>query len=444
MRASAILVLLFLGLLTACPQSQDADNGARGSFPADAGLAGPADGEREDVIGQALISEFPDETQFAMLAITTFGLKGYEEQIRNLGGENIIAAVTLAAVYQDVDAAYEHFATQMPQQRIGGVLGAVYGLRCADRVPAGLWGRILDIAEEAELDELLWGLAQLDVEPGGPLKRSTSLNDKLLALREQALASGDTYRRGALDALLGDTGLEIDWQLYVDYVAQSHWNSVQWAALLRWAPEEAWRNILKNADAHEAIQLELGRALVLTGPATVGLPGSGALLITMGMEREYRAIQFIQGAVPTMELPELEVLLGESALLDSPESEDDRFRQQAYNLAISDVLVQLDYALIHDDSQLVQRIVDAMPNLSEVARNGIMATINRRNPSALNDEQLSQLIAMKDRAISYFLLQGWYDRPVVQESKTATLVLNTPSRENAIIVDAYWGWLAQQ
>lgn len=437
MRSTTQMILIALLLLAGCPQGQ---GGSRES-----GAAGePQAGERQNEIARALDSELPDEQQFAMLAITNFGLHGYEEQMRSMGEENIIAGITLAAVYGEVDSAYEYFATQLPQRRIGSVLGAAYGLQCADRIPAELWSRILEVTEEEEFDELLWGLAQLDVEPGGPLQHSAGLDDQLGALREQASAAGNLYRLGALDALLGGTGIEIAWQQYVDYVPQSHWNSVQWAALLRWASEETWRGVLSAPDTHEAIQLELARALVLVGPATIGLPGSGARLITMGLKREYRAVQFIQGAVPTMELPELDVLLGESEFLDGPEGEDHQFRQQAYNLALSDVLVQLDYALIHADQQLVQRVLDALPQLTEIARNGIMAAINRRNPAALDDRQLSQLVAMEDRAVSYFLLQGWFDRAIVQESKAATLVLNTPSHENAIIVSAFWQWRDQQ
>jgi len=420
--------------------ASDSDSEAQAARPKNTGAPS---GEGDQIIW-ALNHELPDVSQFALLAITNFKLDGYQRQLREMSSDNAVAALALAAVYQEADAPYEYFIERDPGPRVGDVLGAAYGLGCAAEVPAAAWLRLIEAADEMELNELLWGLAQLDVEPGGPLQRSAEFTNRLLELERQASAEQFIDRSGALNALLGEAERTIDWPVYVEYVPQSHWNSVQWAALLRWAPEDVWRQIIGDNQAHEAIQLELGKALALAGPAGIGLPGSGPRLITMGLGKEYRVVQFVQGKVDTMELPELDVLVGESDLMQGEEAEDQRFRQQAYQLALDDVLQMLDYALIHSDAQLVQRVIDAMPELPELARSGILAAIIRRKPSALSDSQLSQLLELHDRAVAYFLLQGWHDRLIVQQSDAVELVAKSAGHENLIMASAYGKWLAQQ
>jgi hypothetical protein len=202
--------------------------------------------------------------------------------------------------------------------------------------------------------------------------------------------------------------------------------------------------MLGDSSAQEAIQLELGRALVLSGAASVGLPGSEARLITMGLKLEQRAVRFAQGKVDTMALPELEVLLGESELPGGEEGEDDRFRQQAYQLALADLLRLTDYALLLGDALLIDRLIEALPALPPHARSGILAAIMRRKPEALSDAQLASLIELNDGIVAYFLLQGWYDREVVQASDAVELVAGTPGHENAILAYAYRQWLERQ
>jgi hypothetical protein len=430
-------------LAAGCNQhASDSDSEAQAQAAKPKNTGAPS-GEGDQIIW-ALNHELPDVSQFALLAIANFKLDGYQRQLREMSADSAVAALALAAVYQEADAPYEYFIEQDPGPRVGDVLGAAYGLGCAGDVPAAAWLKLVEAADEMELNEMLWGLAQLDVEPGGPLQRSAEFTDRLLDLERQAAEEQFIDRSGALDALLGDAERKIDWPVYVEYVPQSHWNSVQWAALLRWAPEDVWRQIIGDNQAHEAIQLELGKALALAGPAAIGLPGSGPRLITMGLGKEYRVVQFVQGQVDTMELPELDVLVGESDLMQGEEAEDQRFRQQAYQLALADVLQMLDYALIHNDEQLVQRLIDAMPELPEQARSGILAAIIRRRPSALSDSQLSQLIELHDGAVAYFLLQGWHDRLIVQQSDAVDLVVKSAGHENLIMASAYGKWLSQQ
>lgn len=436
-----LLICAVMVMAAGCNQhASDSDSEAQAARPKNTGAPS---GEGDQIIW-ALNHELPDVSQFALLAITNFKLDGYQRQLREMSSDNAVAALALAAVYQEADAPYEYFIERDPGPRVGDVLGAAYGLGCAAEVPAAAWLRLIEAADEMELNELLWGLAQLDVEPGGPLQRSAEFTNRLLELERQASAEQFIDRSGALNALLGEAERTIDWPVYVEYVPQSHWNSVQWAALLRWAPEDVWRQIIGDNQAHEAIQLELGKALALAGPAGIGLPGSGPRLITMGLGKEYRVVQFVQRKVDTMELPELDVLVGESDLMQGEEAEDQRFRQQAYQLALDDVLQMLDYALIHSDAQLVQRVIDAMPELPELARSGILAAIIRRKPSALSDSQLSQLLELHDRAVAYFLLQGWHDRLIVQQSDAVELVAKSAGHENLIMASAYGKWLAQQ
>lgn len=442
----AVLVLLACAiLLPACPRDDagDSSGAERAGSPEDPDGHALTQSD-EELLRSALGSELPDERHFAMLAISTYKLHAFEDDLRALTGDDPVAACVLAAVHGDPDILREFFISQPPGQRVGQLLGAVYGLGSAADVPAATWVGSLTSAAEEELDALLWGLAQLDVEPGGPLQLSDDLVQLLEDEQARAVESGSLYRRGALDALLGgQEGYRVDWEAYLPYVSQSHWNGVQWAALLRWADADVWQRILGLSGVHEAIQLELARAVVLVGPAETVLPGSEGRLKTMGMGREYQAVKFMNGRLDTMPLDELETLAGEADDPATGTEDEAEYRRQAYDLALSDTLVMLDYALIRGDQLLVDRVMDAFPELLELARSGMLATIMRRRPAALSDERLSELIALDDRTVGYFLLLGWYEREVVQRSSVYTLVRNSPGHENALIAAGYHCWLEQ-
>lgn len=442
----AVLLLAAIALLAACPRQEPAtdDEAERGpEVNAEQGLA-LFDSDVE-LLTEALASELTDERRFAMLAVSSYGLQGFEEQLRPLAADDAVAAAVLGAVYMETHPLPDFYQSRPPGQRIGPVLGAAYGLGCASRLPSSSWAWIIGDTAETEMGELLWGLAQLDVEPGGPLARSEELLEALTAEYAHALELDDLDRLAALDALLGgEVSHSIDWERYVGHVPESHWNGVQWAALLRWADRELWVRILGLEGVHEAIQLELARALVLVGPADAELPGNEAQLTTMGMDREWRAVQFMNGRTDTMPLPELEALTDELDTGAPNVGDEAAYRQQAYNLALGDALLLLDYALIRGDGEFVDGLVAAIPELPDSARNGVLATIMRRRPAALSDEQLKALIALEDRGVGYFLLLGWHDRAVVQQSRTYGLVRSSPGHENALIAAGYDVWCEQE
>lgn len=442
----ALLMLVAIVMLAACPRPEPATEGDADRGPQVNAEQGLALFESDtELLSAALSSELMDERHFAMLAVNSYGLTGFEDRLRALAGDDPVAASVVAAVYQDARALPDFYLSCPPGQRIGPVLGAVYGLGCASRVPAASWASIIEDAAEIEMDELLWGLAQLDVEPGGPLQRADRLAAVLATEYSYATQSGNLYRQGALDALLGGgDGHRIDWEPYVGHVPQSHWNGVQWAALLRWADREVWVRILGLPDVHEAILLELAKALVLVGPADLSLPGGAGRLTTMGLGRESRAVGFMNGHADTMALEELETLTGATDEVAPGVEDEAEYKRQAYNLALADTLALLDYALIRGDSQFVGKLLAALPQLPDNARNGVLATIMRRRPAALSDEQLEALIAIEDRGVGYFLLLGWYDRPAVQQSRTYSLVRSSPGHDNTLIAAGYQCWLEQQ
>jgi len=74
----------------------------------------------------------------------------------------------------------------------------------------------------------------------------------------------------------------------------------------------------------------------------------------------------------------------------------------------------------------------------------VLATIMRRRPAALSDEQLEALIALEDRGVGYFLLLGWHDREVVLDSRVYALVRSSPGHENALIAAGFDVWREQQ
>lgn len=444
-----IVVIVCSLLLVSCPQpepqrvttSDPVDLQAADQVQPERPVAARAE-EGEDEITVALGSDLPDEHHFALLVICNYELDGYQAALRPLSASDPVAAIALAANYGETAPAVEFFTASPPGQRIGDILGAVFGLTCTKRVPADLWTAIIERTEETELSELLWGLAQLDIEPGGPLARAGSLEAELTRLKAEALAADDTYRLGALDAILGSVNQEIDWPRYVAYTAEAHWNHTQWAALLRWAPDSVWHEVIRQSTAHPVIAKVVAQAAARSAPPGVYLAGSDAMLISEGFGLENRVLQFVNGKTETMDLAELAELTGADQLEPPESAEEERFRQQALAIALNEVQIMLDYAVIHHDTQLVQRVLDALPYLTEAQLNALLATIMRRNPAVLTEAQVEQLVALEDRAASFFLLRGWFDRTAVQNSDAVLLVERSPSHENALIAEGYRLWLA--
>ena len=210
----AVLMLAAIALLAACPRQQPATDGDAGRDPlakADEGLA--LFGPDAELIAEALACELMDERRFAMLAVSSYGLTGFEEQLRPLAADDAVAATVLGAVYMDTHALPDFYQGRPPGQRIGPVLGAAYGLGCASRIPSACWAWIIGDTAETEIGELLWGLAQIDIEPGGPLARSAELTEALATEYAHAVETEDIDRLAALDSLLGgEDGHEIDWE----------------------------------------------------------------------------------------------------------------------------------------------------------------------------------------------------------------------------------------
>ncbi|MBN2080575.1 hypothetical protein JW859_00055 [bacterium] len=450
MRAGLIGLIGVLLLVAGCPRTANEHAPEAGrtdhqsknpasSMP----LAGKA-GAGESEILLALDSDMPDEQRFAMLIIERYQLDGFADKLRELSAADPVAAMLLASNYGETAAIEDYFAAQPPGQRVGAILGAAFGLACAYRVPPDLWANLLERTADAEQRELLWGLGQLDLEPGGPLGRNEHLTEVWQELKATAGDDADRYTLGALDALLGSVNQPVDWDLYIEYAPESHWNSTQWAALLRWAPAQTWLDVLDAVKNNSIILHEMSRAVAISAPPGVYLPGSDAQLITDGLGLENRVVKFINTKVDTMDLPELEELFSDPEVPHSEDVPEDVYRQQALKLALGEVMVMLDYAVIRHDETLIARVIDSVPQMTEVQIDGVLATIMRRNPQVLTDDQIAALAALDDRAVSYFLLQGWYDRPAVQQSHASALVGTSPSHENALLFEGYHRWLDSQ
>lgn len=432
-----MLLATVLVLCASCVDKEQDD--ARRNSEAAKAAAGTQ--EAEDPIAVSLDADLPDERHLAILAITTFELEGYREQLAQLAAEDPVACVTLAAVNDDPAAMVDYYKTHATG-RVDALLGAALGLSCAASVPASAWEDILGLAVEEELDQLLWGLAQLDIEPGGPLAKSGLLEKQLADLHTKADAAGNLTRRGAVDALLGANDTRtVDWQVYIDYAAEATWNAVQWQALLRWADPGTWRTMLGLPGLNENTRTILAEALIAGGPDIV-LPGIPGQWLALGADLEVRANEFMTGKADTISMPELGRVLVpvENAETDG----DDQPEMNLHKGNLGTVLVLFRYALIRGDSQAQQAVLDLVPELSEGGRNAILATMMRTRPSALTDEQLGKLLALNDRALGYYLLMGWHDRAPVQESSVASLVRVSPSRENVLVAEAYRQWLSDK
>jgi hypothetical protein len=537
-----MLLAAVLVLCVSCIDKEQDDAGRS----TEAAKAAATTQEAEDPIAVSLDADLHDERRLAMLAIATFELEGYQEQLTKLAAEDPVACVTLAAVNGDPVAMVAYFETHATG-RGDALLGAALGLSCAARVPSSAWegiwsamastgkrvsksndpndllldtgkggivycavsnlafeeltkaigredfqglgelilsGQVLEIpsgtaarhleggfthrvvrvsegefagekvwvfsewveelalAGKDELDRLLWGLAQLDIEPGGPLTKSGLLEKQLADLHSEADAAGNLTRRAAIDALLGvNDNRTIDWQVYSDYAANATWNAVQWRALLRWADARTWRTMLGLPGLHENTRAVLAEALIAGGP-DISLPGIPGQWLALGVDLEVRANEFMTGKVETISMPELARVL---VPVGSPEGDGSSNAEPEMNLHkgnLGTVLVLFRYALIRGDSQAQQAVLDFVPKLPEEGRNAVLAMLMRTRPSVLTDEQLGELLALNDRSLGYYLLMGWHDRAPVQESSVASLVRVSPNRENVLVAEAYRQWLA--
>jgi hypothetical protein len=398
--------------------------------------------EADDPIAVSLEADLPDERHLAMLAIASFELDGYQGQLAELAAEDPVACITLAAVNDDPAAMVAYYETHATGQ-VDALLGAALGLSCVARVPSSAWEDIIALAAEEELDQILWGLAQLDIEPGGPLAKSGLLEKQLADLHNEADAVGNLTRRAAIDALLGvSDSRSIDWQVYFDYATNATWNAVQWRALLRWADAGTWRTMLGLPGLHENTRAVLAEALIAGGP-DISLPGIPGQWLALGVDLEVRANEFMTGKVETISMPELARVL---VPVESPEgdgsSSNTEPEMNLHKGNLGTVLVLFRYALIRGDSQAQQAVLDLVPKLPEEGRNAVLAMLMRTRPSVLTDEQLHELLALNDRSLGYYLLMGWHDRALVQESGVANLVRVSPSRENVLVAEAYRQWLA--
>jgi len=423
-------------LLCACPQQEPTggDAPAIESKPAHEPLAFDT-----DYILDSLNSEEADIRNFALLAIVNFKLKGYREPVLELAGDDPVAAVAAAAVYGEISPMSEFFITAPPVVRVETLLGVVFGLRCADAIPAAAWVDIISRVPEAEFEPLLWGIAQLDVEPGGPIKRS----DELIAAWEnryvEAREAGSIYRQGALDALLGgDSAHEIDWAAYTAHVPEANWNSVQWRALLRWADAETWDKVVKTRGVNDRIRYQLAKAVALSGPEGVLLPGGIGPWAGIDADIEYRVNQYTGGAADTIEMPELKVLLHD---IEAMGNDGDADSSAGINQRVlSDVLAVFDYSIAHGVSANITQVVDAMAQMPAEVRTAVMATAMRRNPAAIDGSDLDKLIALDDRDVAYFLLDGWYADEQVQQSLVPKTVRMFAGSGNIIVAFAYQQW----
>jgi hypothetical protein len=193
---------------------------------------------------------------------------------------------------------------------------------------------------------------------------------------------------------------------------------------------------------HENTRAVLAEALIAGGP-DISLPGIPGQWLALGVDLEVRANEFMTGKVETISMPELARVL---VPVESPEgdgsSSNTEPEMNLHKGNLGTVLVLFRYALIRGDSQAQQAVLDLVPKLPEEGRNAVLAMLMRTRPSVLTDEQLHELLALNDRSLGYYLLMGWHDRALVQESGVANLVRVSPSRENVLVAEAYRQWLA--
>ena len=442
-----LLICLAAVLLAACPKGEEPATGDTSGKPAAAQEKPAADVPHgfefdDDHLLTSLADDRADIRNFALLSIVNFDLKGYREPVLELAAEDPVAAVTAAAVYGETGPTVAYFQGGPEADRLDAVLGTVFGLECARQLPPELWTGLLDNCTDTNLDKLLWGMAQLDVEPGGPLQRSNDLTAALAALPEHPDEPVATYRRGAVDALLG-TGDDrtIDWQRYVDYLKESPWNGTQWQALLRWAGTETWNDIVLTKDVDDRIRYQLARAIALVGPADVELPGGIGPWAGIDANIEYRLNQYFAGRTQSVEMPELDVLADQAGKL--VEAGQTVTESDLTPRVLADVMALLDYAVVHHLQENVDRIVGTMEVLPSRTRAGILATIMRRDPKVLTDDLIEPLIELQDHEVAYFLLTGWFDREPVRAGNVARMVRNHPGSGNLVAVYAYQRWLEE-
>lgn len=380
----------------------------------------------------------PDTRQFALLFITRFKLAGYEPPLRKLAADDPIAGVALATVYGDAQPVLDWFKLQRNQAKaLNGVLGALLGLRCAKAAVPALWEGLIESTPPAQRVELLWGIAQLDVEPGGPVKLSakslTQLQAELAALKPKL----GLEQRAAYDALLGGTaGYAISWDEYTAHAGAMPLTGAQWAALLRWAKPKQWAQVLRGVEVASSAGGALAAAAARVAPPGVTLPWTQAQCRQAGTEAEHIACKLSELKEQT---EAIKVFASLAAPVAAKTNSGAAAAQPAPGLSReqSAGLKLLSYAAARHDAEAVGYVLGLAGRMPPQVRGAVLATLDSRGAELVTDTQLQNLIDLKQTEIAYWLVLGWPDRAPVTASRMPALVRVTPGQENAMLVYAY-------
>lgn len=434
MRLSATLPsAVLLALLVLCPCACRKQH----ELPTTGGVSGqPA----VDELLAGLKSENAEERQFTLLYITHFRLDGYQKELRKLAQQDPLAGVTLAAVYKEPGPALAWYAKQDAAPGLDGLLGGALGLGCTRDLPPAFWQGLLDETAAGQRASLVWGMAQLDVEPGGPL----SLGGGVIATAAKLAEAANTVPdRAAYDALLGTQGgHDVDWQVILGGLPQQSLTPTQWAALLRWAAPETWQQLLTNVKDEQALCSLLTAAAMRYGGGRLRLPWTREQCQRRGLGPEYTACMFAAGKLGSMSAP-LEELLRAQRMPDASGKQQEPAEKAAQRKErLGETLRLLQYAVQRGDGAAVSEALELGPQLTADAFGGVLSTIERYTPEEQrrtqpDDEQLQALVDLADPVAAYWLIFGWPDRAPVLESRMAALVRVTPDPENAKLVYAY-------
>jgi hypothetical protein len=393
-----------------------------------------------DELLAGLQSEKAEERQFALLYVTHFQLDGYQKELRKLAQKDPVAGVTLAAVYKEPGPALAWYAKQDAAPGLDGLLGGVLGLGCARDLPPAFWQGLLDETAAGQRASLVWDMAQLDVEPGGPL----GLSDEVIATAAKLAETASTVpERAAYDALLGGRGgHRIDWQANLDYLSRSSLTPTQWVALLRWTTRETWQRLLTSTKDEQVLCNLLTAAAMRYGGGQLRLPWTREQCQQRGLGPEYTACMFAAGKLGSMSAP-LEELLRTQRMPDAGGKQEEPAEKAAQRKErLGETLRLLQYAVQRGDHAAVSKALELGPQLTPDAFGGVLSTIERYTPEEQrrtqpDDEQLQALVDLADPIAAYWLIFGWPDRAPVLESRMAALVRVTPDPENAKLVYAY-------
>jgi hypothetical protein len=414
----------------------------RAHLPDTGGLSGqPA----RDELLYGLEGSNADQRQFAMLFITRFKLAGYEQPLAKLAQDDPIAGVALAAVYSDAKPVLGWYGRQRDQSRaLNAVLGALLGLRCAQAAPPALWDGLIAGAPPAQRVDLLWGVAQLDVEPGGPVKLSDQSRAQLQAEAAALSPTLGLEQRAAYDAALGGTaGHTINWDEYAAQAGRLPLTGTQWAALLRWGQPEQWTRMLRGAGAAGSASQPLAAAAAQAAPKGVKLPWTPEQCRQAGMETECIACKLSELQEQAVAIKVFDNLAAPPATKASSdkaaaEQAPELTREQAAGLRL------LSYAAARRDADAVSYVLGLAPRMAPNVRSAVLATLDSRGADLVTDAQLQSLIDLAHADIAYWLVIGWPDRAPVAASRMPALVRVTPGQENAMLVYAYRLHQAQQ